>query len=181
MPQTTVSFRQGLAIGEGQYATTAPRRVDGVIEGLLVGSTPLPMGRIVVRDPSDATRRRIMLPTAVAATQPPIGIAVLDEEWGVSLGALTAVTNPIIQYPAEANNPGVSFLGDFWMWSEEPILPADIGVTPVLYRYATDAAPNDQLGRVRKTTVAAKTDTLPRAFFQTATAAAGLVIVRFLN
>lgn len=181
MPQTTVSLRQGVAISEGQRASTAPHRIDGAIERYVNGlNAVLPFGRVVVVDPTDTAGRKIILPTDAAANQPPIGVTILSEEYGVPLVDLTSQSNPPVGYPA-TDSPlvGVASIGDYYLWSEEPVTVADIrGRIPVLYRYSADAAPNNQLGRIRKTAVASKTSTLPNARFLTPTAAAGLVLVR---
>lgn len=181
MPQTTVAYRQPSAIGEGQFASTGPRRVDGAIERFVNGMTAnLPFGRVCVLDPTDPNARKVILPTADAATQPPIGITILNEEYGVPLSDLTAATNPIVGYPPGISAiVGIAPVGDYYMWSEEAITPADIrSRVPVLYRYAVDAAPNDHLGRIRKTAIASKTSVLPNARIITTTSAPGLVIVR---
>lgn len=178
MPQTTIGFRQGQAISEGQYATTAQRRIDGAIENFKNGLAGiLPFGRVVVRDPADTTRQKVILPTAAAATQPPIGICVLDEEWGISLADLQSAVAPTLGYPQGDNViVGVTRMCDIWMYTEEAVVAGDA----VQYRYASGAA-GTQLGRVRKTAVASETSTLPNAQFLTPASANSLVIVRLFG
>jgi hypothetical protein len=186
MPQTSINFRQGLAF-EGQIATSAPRILDGVVQGYENGMAgKLPFGRVVVVNPSDTTGKGLILPTAAAATQPPLGVTFLNEEWGLPFSDLLRAptvaygSNPApiaeneIGYPQGTNVlVGVMTVGDVWMITEEAVVPGD----PVFYRYASGAA-GTVLGRVRKTNVTNETSSLPGARFHRVAAANSLVIVR---
>lgn len=186
MPQTSIAYRQGLAF-EGQVATTATKTIDGIIQGYENGMAgKLPFGRVVVVNPSDTTGKGLILPTAAAATQPPLGVTILNEEWGMPFSDLLRTPtvsfgsspSPIpeneIGYPQGTNVlVGIMTAGDVWMYTEEAVVPGD----PVFYRYATGAG-GTVLGRVRKATVANEVSPLPGARFQMAAAANSLVIVR---
>lgn len=186
MPQTAVTMRQPIAVGEGQIADTSIRRLEGALANVMNGVAAngiLPFGRVIIRNNAG----RALLPsaaataTATATAGPILGISVLTEKYGVSMPALigtqgTIETNPIpVGFPAGALVEYMQ-MGDIWMVTEEAILVADIGA-PVFYRFATGAG-GTVMGRVRKSAVASEAEALPNAKFMNTSPAGGLVIVR---
>lgn len=193
MPQTTINRRQPAWLGEGQYATTAERRVEGAIQRVLNGVAGiLPYGRVIIRNNAG----RALLPSAAAvavptATAGPIlGVSIMKEGWGVPLNTAlrqptpaeiqsgTVIPEGQIGYPQ--GDVMVEFInqGDVIMVTEESITDADVLSTGVFYRYAGGTAPNNVPGRVRKSAVASEAEALPNAKFVSTAPAGGLVIVR---
>lgn len=176
MPQTSVDLRQPAWLGEGQLADTAVRRIEGAMQNYPNGvAGMLPFGRVVVRN----AQGQAVLPSAAAtATNPIIGVSVLNEKYGIPLSAAIAATNAPTGYPQGPNVlVDVMAFGDIVMQTEEAIAATDVGA-PVFYRFAGGTAPNNVVGRVRKAAVASEAEILPNAKFITASAAGGLVVVR---
>lgn len=185
MPQTTVGLRQPKWLAEGQYGSTAMRRVDGALTPAVCGiaSGVLPFGRIAVLDPATNVVTAV---SGVPAAGSVLIIPVLNEKYGIPLAQLTAFPSGDLQQVGTIVDPAVGYppgslvdyitAGDIVMWTEEAVNIGD----PVFYRYTAGAGVNTVLGRVRKTvdgalTPAAATPTLR---FAEPIATAGLVLVR---
>lgn len=187
MPQTSINLRQPKWLGEGQYATTNSRNVDGAVANALydpTATTPLPYGRIAVLTPSTG------IITALTGSAPSAGtllvLPVWTDRYGLPFSTLTKQFTPAqlaaggnlaedaIGYPP---NSYVEYAteGDFIMWSETA---ANIG--DAVYYRMTSSGGNTVLGRITKTQdgTAANTPALPTLRYAETITAAGLVAVR---
>lgn len=192
MPQTTINRRQPAWLGEGQYASTADRRIEGAIKTVLNGAAGiLPFGRVIIRNNAG----KALLPsaaatgTATATAGPILGVSILKEGFGIPMAtalrqptaaeiqAGTVIPENQIGYPQGDVMVEYMTQGDIVMVTEEAILEADVLSTGVFYRYATGTG-GTVMGRVRKSAVASEAEALPNAKFVTTAAAGGLVVVR---
>ena len=173
MPQTTVAYRQNKWLAEGQYASTAHRRVDGAIQYAKNGSVILPFGRVAELNPTT----NIITPLDGTITAGNLlVIPVFTEKFGIKLDDLAANNSEGVGYPAHYESVEYVTSGDVVMYSEEAVNVGD----SVFYRHTAATAPNDVVGRVRKSAVATQTpaDALTTAQFAEQTAGAGLVAIR---
>lgn len=173
MPQTTVQYRQDKWLCEGQYASTAQRRIDGAIQFAKNGNALLPFGRVATLDP--ATNIAAPLSGAPGGSLLLI-IPIFTERFGLTLSSLISNDSSSFGYPANYENVEYITMGDVVMYSEQAVNVGD----PVFYRHTAAAAPNNVVGRVRKAAVTSETpaSALTTARFAETTTAAGLVLVR---
>jgi hypothetical protein len=138
MAQQTVDFKMGRG-NEGSIATTAPYNIRGAAEGY-TASVFLPYGAGVVFDPADATRTKIMLPTA--AGQIFAGVVAATNRHGGTLDQFMDPTNAIFGIPA-GESVGLLQTGDIFVWSETPVTRG----SAANLRHTAAAAPNNRTGR----------------------------------
>lgn len=177
MPQTTVSLRQNKWLSEGQYATTNARVIEGALENVTAN---VPAGQFL------SYGRVAALNTATKQVAPLSGapgagiilvIPVLLDRYGMPLSQMAANTNPTaIGVPSGGL---VDFItdGDIVMYTEEAVNIGDA----VHYRHTAAAAPNDIVGRIRKSADSTNTATIATLKFAESRSSSGLVAVRVLT
>jgi hypothetical protein len=172
MPQTTMTSRQVQWLGEGQYASTRARSVDGAVMSAYADGF-VAYGRVAVLDP--LTNKVKALTGAPAATDI-IVIPVLQERFGETIPNMLLNTLPDIGYAAGSMVEYITE-GDVVMWSENG---GTLG-NAVFFRHAAGVAPNNKVGRVRKDADAALTTQKTTIRFAETKTSAGLIAVRVMT
>jgi hypothetical protein len=172
MPQTTISSRQPQWLGEGQYASTRARSVDGAVMSAYADGF-VPYGRVAVLDP---TTNKVKALTGVPTATDIIVIPVLQERFGESIPTLLRNDSPDIGYPSGSMVEYITE-GDVVMWSENG---GTLG-SAVHFRHTAGTAPNNKVGRIRKDADAALTATKTTIRFTETKTSAGLIAVRTMT
>ena len=172
MPQTTVSSRQSQWLGEGQYASTRARSVDGAVEEA-IASGFIAYGRVAVLNP--VTNVVTALSGAPAAGSILI-VPIMPDRLGMTMTEALADVAPDLGYPTGSM---VEYLtqGDTVMWSENG---GQLG-SAVHYRITAGTAPNNKVGRVRNAVDGVNTATATTIRFAETKASAGLIAVRIMT
>jgi hypothetical protein len=172
MPQTAINSRQVQWLGEGQYATTRNRSVDGAVMQAIAAAF-IAYGRVAVLDP--ATNMVSPLSGAPAATAILI-VPILVDRYGVALSTALLDTAQDMGYPQGAMVEYIT-QGDVVMWSENGgVLGGDVH-----FRHTAAAAPNNKLGRVRSAADGSNTATRTTMTFAETKTTAGLIAVRVMT
>lgn len=169
MAQTSVSYSTGRAY-EGMLATTERTQISGNLNDFINGgTTPLPIGRVVVRKPS--TTGELVLPSATG--QVVLGITFADP-FNIQTTVSNLLTGTEVGYPIGELVPFYT-KGTGWVYVEAAVAYGD----RVFFRHTASAAPNNVLGRFTNAT-SANHDQLPQAVFRSNTTGPGLAIVEFM-
>lgn len=166
MPQKSIQLFQPPAF-EGMQATSALSVIRGASQELFnAGTVPIAFGSGVELKQGG----QIYLPTS--ATTAIFGFSYLNEQWGQDFR--TVILDGTGR-PAIAPNTPIPVLtfGDIWLWSEEAVNDGD----PVFVRIVAATAPNNIIGRVRKTADSTNTLAYSKARFIMRSTGAGLVKV----
>jgi hypothetical protein len=173
MPQTGISSIQQKWLGEGQYASTRARSVDGAVQQAIANGF-IPYGRVAVLNTST---NRISALNGAPANDAVLVIPILVERYGMSLAE--AYADPATGDLGYPDGAMVEYIteGDVVMWSENG---GTIGGA-VHFRHTAAAAPNNKLGRIRNAAVADQTDTRGSLRFAETRSGAGLIAVRVMT
>jgi len=172
MPQTTVSNRQPQWLGEGQYATTRARSVDGAVEEA-IASGFIAYGRVAVLNP--LTNVVTALSGAPAAGSILI-VPIMVDRYGMTMTDAFAAVAPDLGYPTGSMVEYITE-GDMVMWSENG---GQLNGA-VHYRITAGTAPNNKVGRVRNAADGVNTATATTIRFAETKAGAGLIAVRIMT
>jgi hypothetical protein len=172
MPQTQINSRQVQWLGEGQYASTRNRSVDGAVTQAIAAAF-IAYGRVAVLDP--ATNLVSPLSGAPAAGLILV-VPILVDRYGVALATALQDTAQDLGYPAGAMVEYIT-QGDVVMWSETG---GTLGGA-VHYRHTAAAAPNNKVGRIRNAADGSNTATRTTMTFAETKTTAGLIAVRVMT
>jgi hypothetical protein len=172
MPQTAINSRQVQWLGEGQYATTRNRSVDGAVMQA-VAAAFIAYGRVAVLDP--ATNLVSPLSGAPAAGLILV-VPILVDRYGVALNTALQSDPGDLGYPQGSMVEYIT-QGDIVMWSENGgTLGGDVH-----FRHTAAAAPNNKVGRVRNAADGSNTATKNTMKFAETKTTAGLIAVRIMT
>lgn len=172
MPQTAINTRQPQWLGEGQYASTRARSVDGAVMSAIADGF-VPYGRIAFLSP---TTNKVSILNGAPAADAILILPILPDRYGVTIPEAYAAVAPDLGYPDGAMVEYATE-GDYVMWSENG---GTLGGA-VHYRITAGTAPNNKVGRIRKDVDGANTATKTTIKFIETKASAGLIAVRVMT